>query len=360
MWNNDPSNSPSYFHWAPGAPDLNPDGTNYAQLAESTNAHGAVAGKWLVPDDQTVANYICQAPKVSQSSTTPWFDKTTTENWWDPTTTQAWRDPTTTEPWWDPTTTPSWKNPTTTEPWWDPTTTPSWKNPTTTEPWWDPTTTEPWWDPTTTPPWWDPTTTEPWWDPTTTPPWWDPTTTEPWWDTTTSPPWWNPTTTPPWWDPTTTEPWWETTTSPPWWDPTTTQPWWDPTTTEPWWDTTTATQPWWDPTTTAEGSVTCMDGYADLVPTSGKCYYLSMYDEDMKTWEDAKDACSNRTNWNYQVNYNNENTLLVAIDSQEENDDLWNTLSEWGADSAWIGLSWNCKYKAYFNKGNEGTITSCL
>ena len=70
-----------------------------------------------------------------------------------------------------------------------------------------------------------------------------------------------------------------------------------------------------------------------------------MYDEDMKTWEDAKDACSNRTNWNYNVDYNNENTMLVAIDSQEENDDLWNMLSEWGGDSAWIGLSWNCKYK---------------
>jgi len=87
--------------------------------------------------------------------------------------------------------------------------------------------------------------------------------------------------------------------------------------------------------------MTCMDGYADLVPSSGKCYYLSMYDEDMKTWEDAKDACSDRMNWNYNVDYNNENTMLVSINSQEENDDLWNTLFTWGADSAWIGLSWN-------------------
>ena len=315
--------------------------TNNAQLQQDYSTGGdEPIGTWLIPGDQIDSyTFICQSPKVPKSeisSTTPGWDTTTSDPWWDPTTTSPWWDPTTTNPWWDPTTT---------EPWWDPTTTPHW---------WDPTTSEPWWDTTTSPPWWDPTTT---------PPWWDPTTTEPWWDTTTSPPWWDPTTTPPWWDPTTTEPWWETTTSPPWWDPTTTQPWWDPTTTEPWWDTTTSppwwdpttTQPWWDPTTTAEGSVTCMDGYADLVPTSGKCYYLSMYDEDMKTWEDAKDACSNRTNWNYQVNYNNENTLLVAIDSQEENDDLWNTLNEWGADSAWIGLSWNCKYKAYFNKGNEGT-----
>ena len=78
-----------------------------------SNDQGAIAGKWLIPDDQTVSNYICQSPKVPQSedsTTTPWWDiTTTTEPWWDTTTT--------TDPWWDTTTT--------TEPWWDTTTTPA-------------------------------------------------------------------------------------------------------------------------------------------------------------------------------------------------------------------------------------------
>ena len=320
MWNNDPSSSPNYFHWAPGAPSLNPEGTNYAQLAQSTNAHGAIAGKWLIPDDQTVANYICQAPKVSQSSTTPWFDKTTTENWWDPTTTQPWWDPTTTGPWWDPTTTPSWKNPTTTEPWWDPTTTPSWKNPTTTEPWWDPTTTEPWWDPTTTPPWWDPTSTEPWWDPTTTEPWWDPTTT---------PSWWDPTTTEPWWDPTTTSQWSDQTTTPPWWEPTTTEPWWDPTTTEPWYETTTS----------SSSELVCMEGYEDVYPTYDKCYYFSTSD-DLKSWEDAYQACDDMMNWEANVEYDSLNCHLLSIDSADQHTAITNRLKNSDLQSAWIGLSY--------------------
>ena len=86
-----------------------------------------------------------------------------------------------------------------------------------------------------------------------------------------------------------------------------------------------------------------MDGYEDLVFNSGKCYYISSNDGDMLSWEDARDACSDRMNWDYNVNYNNENTMLVSINSDEENDELFNQLYESGAASSWIGLSWNCK-----------------
>ena len=42
-----------------------------------TNNDGNILGKWLIPDDQTIANYICQSPKVSMPTTPPW-DETTT------------------------------------------------------------------------------------------------------------------------------------------------------------------------------------------------------------------------------------------------------------------------------------------
>ena len=201
----------------------------------------------------------------------------------------------------------------------------------------------------TTTPGWDSTTTEPWWDTTTT--------TEPWWDTTTTEPWWDTTTTTPVWDTTTTEPWWDTTTTTePWWDTTTTTDRWDTTTTPPWWDTTTTDRE--QSTTTPWGSMTCMEGYDDIVSSSGKCYYMSVYDEDMKTWEDAKDACSDRTNWNYDISYNNQNTLLVSINSAEENDELFSELDTYGADSSWIGLSWNGTY--LFNTLHSKTQQKCV
>ena len=92
-----------------------------------------------------------------------------------------------------------------------------------------------------------------------------------------------------------------------------------------------------------------MDGYDDIVENSGKCYYISVYDEDMLTWEDAKDACSDRTNWDYNINYNNQNTMLVSINSVEENDALFNEMNDYGADASWIGLSWNRKYLYNYN-----------
>ena len=86
IWNDDISSSPSYFHWAPGEPNLNPEySTNYVQIMSWSNNAGKVVGKWLIPDDQTIANYICQAPKVIQH-TTPQEDTTTP---WDETTTPS-------------------------------------------------------------------------------------------------------------------------------------------------------------------------------------------------------------------------------------------------------------------------------
>ena len=85
---------------------------------------------------------------------------------------------------------------------------------------------------------------------------------------------------------------------------------------------------------------------------------MSVYDEDMKTWEDAKDACSDRTNWNYDISYNNQNTLLVSINSAEENDELFSELDTYGADSSWIGLSWNGTY--LFNTLHSKTQQKCV
>jgi hypothetical protein len=199
---------------------------NYAQIEQYTNKNGKHVAKWIVPDDQTQGNYICQSPKVPQS------------------------EGSTTTPWWDVTTT-----------------------------------TEPWWDTTTTPPWWDPTTT--------------------------------------------TEPWWDTTTTPPWWDPTTT--------TEPWWDTTT---------TPSDDDMVCMEGFNDLVPGTGKCYYISTEDE-LQNWEDAEDACDAMINYDYSVEYTSENTKLVVLNSDDENDDLFNILLDMDIDSVWIGLSGAGKYTSY-------------
>ena len=77
-WNQDSTYTPSYTSWADGEPNVNPDrDTNYVQASADDEMNTAT---WMVPDDQTNANYyICQSPKVprSQITTPDPFDPTT-------------------------------------------------------------------------------------------------------------------------------------------------------------------------------------------------------------------------------------------------------------------------------------------
>ena len=107
-------------------------------------------------------------------------------------------------------------------------------------------------------------------------------------------------------------------------------------------DTTTTTT--WSPfdtsTTTQPDEMTCMDGYEDLVVSTGKCYYISSpYEYDMLSRDDATAACDGMMDWDYDVDYNSENTKLVSINSDDENDELYSLLIGLDIDSAWIGLS---------------------
>ena len=123
---------------------------------------------------------------------------------------------------------------------------------------------------------------------------------------------------------------------------TTTTPWWDTTTTTPWWDTTTTT-PWWDTTTTpSDDDLVCMEGFEDIVTNTGKCYYISSAD-NLMTWDDAQEACTGMINWDYDVEYTSQNTQLVVLNSDDENDQLFDTLYDMDIDSVWIGLSWTGK-----------------
>ena len=56
-------------------------------------------------------------------------------------------------------------------------------------------------------------------------------------------------------------------------------------------------------------------------------------------------ACSDMTNWDYDVDYNSQNTNLISISSEDENDQLYEQLNDLGIESAWIGLSWTGKDK---------------
>ena len=121
------------------------------------------------------------------------------------------------------------------------------------------------------------------------------------------------------------------------------------TTTEPWWDTTTTTEPWWDTTTTpSDDDMVCMDGFEDWIQNSEKCFYISYYNDDLLSWDDASNACMEMTNWDYDVDYNSLNTNLISIDSDSENDQLYEQLSDLGIDSAWIGLGWSGKYNKHW------------
>ena len=96
-------------------------------------------------------------------------------------------------------------------------------------------------------------------------------------------------------------------------------------------------------TSTPSEELNCMPGYEDLVPNSGKCYYISS-SRNIRTREEAVSICDQMMDFGYDVEYNPENTQLVSISSDDENDILFNELYySLNIQSAWIGLSWNGK-----------------
>ena len=95
-------------------------------------------------------------------------------------------------------------------------------------------------------------------------------------------------------------------------------------------------------TSTPNQGLVCMDGYEDIVSGSGKCYLVDMV-WNVTTWDDATDYCNSVMNLNYNVDYNLENTQLVSIGSEYENDQLVDYLMEMEIDAAWIGLGLNGK-----------------
>ena len=95
-------------------------------------------------------------------------------------------------------------------------------------------------------------------------------------------------------------------------------------------------------TSTPSHALTCMPGYNDIVPSSGKCYYISI-DKNVTTWDDAFSQCNDMMKWDYNVDYTLENTQLVSINSEDENDQLFQQLYDMNIQSVWIGLSWNGK-----------------
>ena len=99
----------------------------------------------------------------------------------------------------------------------------------------------------------------------------------------------------------------------------------------------------YDPTPTSPPVVgSCMSGYNDLVPSSAKCYLFNTVESPV-SWKDASSLCNNMMNWNYDIDYSSMNTQLVSIDSQEENNLLYDYMTSSNIQSAWIGLSWSCK-----------------
>jgi hypothetical protein len=96
-------------------------------------------------------------------------------------------------------------------------------------------------------------------------------------------------------------------------------------------------------TTSIASDMVCMDGFEDWIQSSEKCFYISYYNDDLLSWDDANTACMQMTNWNYDVDYNSLNTQLISIDSDSENNQLYEQLSDLGIDSAWIGLGWSGK-----------------
>ena len=86
-----------------------------------------------------------------------------------------------------------------------------------------------------------------------------------------------------------------------------------------------------------------MDGFEDRIPSSEKCYFISYNNDDQLSWDDATEACMEMTNWHYSVDYNSLNTNLISITSDDENNELYEQLSDLGIDSVWIGLQWSGK-----------------
>ena len=103
----------------------------------------------------------------------------------------------------------------------------------------------------------------------------------------------------------------------------------------------TTTSPY-DTTPTDPVAGSCMKGYNDLISSSSKCYLFNTVDNPV-SWRDASTLCNKNMNWNYDVDYNSVNTQLVSIDSEEENNFLYEYMTSTNIQSAWIGLSWSCK-----------------
>ena len=68
--------------------------------------------------------------------------------------------------------------------------------------------------------------------------------------------------------------------------------------------------------------LSCPPGYTDIIPSSEKCYFISDFDDYM-SWTDSFNACENMINCNgYEVECNSDNSGLVSIDSNQENNEL--------------------------------------
>ena len=101
--------------------------------------------------------------------------------------------------------------------------------------------------------------------------------------------------------------------------------------------------------------LSCPPGYTDMIPSSEKCYFISDFD-DYKSWPDAYNACENMMNCNgYEVECNSDNSGLVSIGSNQENNELFDQLSELGIQAAWIGLSYG-KLQTFTMGLNQGFV----
>ena len=93
---------------------------------------------------------------------------------------------------------------------------------------------------------------------------------------------------------------------------------------------------------TADDQTVCMPGFQDIVLDSDKCYFISDID-DYQGWDDASDVCGDMIDYGYDVEYTSENTGLVSIETNNENNELFDEMTSYGIESAWIGLSWSGK-----------------
>ena len=84
-----------------------------------------------------------------------------------------------------------------------------------------------------------------------------------------------------------------------------------------------------------------------MVDGSNKCYVLAE-DDEVNTWNEAMDYCDSKMSYDYSVDYNTDNTKLATIDSDDENDQLFQQMYDNDVQSAWIGLSWNGKYVKWY------------